>query len=392
MRKSIIVRAVCFMCSAFLVFGVSSCSSDDGGEPHVEPARQTVLMFFPWSTNLKTAFQRNVDDFSKVLVRRGLKGERVVVCMATSANTASLYELTVNNGKCVADTLLRYRNRSFTSAASMASMFQDVKIIAPAEKYGMIVGCHGLSWLPVDNTPKSRRLKRHYDVTSGLQTRYFGGLTADSEIETAALAEALSEAGMKMEYILFDVCYMSSIEVAYELKDVTRYIIGSPTEVMSYGFPYGKCGEYLLGDVDYKNVADNFISYYNLSSSPFATVAVTDCSQLDALAAIVKQINNGVGERQVSLDEVQPMDGYRPTLFFDFADYIRLKCADAALLDAFNRQLDLVVPYKGNTARYYSTMRGEVSINRYSGLNTSESSQNALYRGYENTAWYKATH
>ena len=35
-----------------------------------------------------------------------------------------------------------------------------------------------------------------------------------------------------MEYILFDDCYMSSIEVAYELKDVTKYLIGSTSEMM----------------------------------------------------------------------------------------------------------------------------------------------------------------
>ena len=196
----------------------------------------------------------------------------------------------------------------------------------------------------------------------------------------------------KMEYILFDDCYMSSVEVAYEMKGVAHYIIACPTEIMSYGFPYGRCGVYLLGSLDYRNVVDNFIGYYSFSSSPYATAAVTDCTQLDDLADIVRQINEGVGGKSVSLTDVQPMDGYKPSLFFDFGDYIRHKCEDALLLEAFNAQLDKVVTYKGNTEYYYSALCGKVRIDRYSGLNTSESSLNTLFQGYDNTAWYKATH
>lgn len=43
---------------------------------------------------------------------------------------------------------------------------------------------------------------------------------------------------MKMEYILFDDCYMSSLEAAYDLRHVTRHLIACPTEIMAYGMPY----------------------------------------------------------------------------------------------------------------------------------------------------------
>lgn len=41
-----------------------------------------------------------------------------------------------------------------------------------------------------------------------------------------------------MEYILFDDCYMSSLEAAYDLRHVTRHLIACPTEIMAYGMPY----------------------------------------------------------------------------------------------------------------------------------------------------------
>ena len=50
------------------------------------------------------------------------------------------------------------------------------------------------------------------------------------------------------------------------------------------------------------------------------------------------------------LSDVQRMDGYNPPLFYNLGDYIAHLCADQNLLDAFNRQLELTVPYKAHDA------------------------------------------
>ena len=84
---------------------------------------------------------------------------------------------------------------------------------------------------------------------------------------------------------------MSSIEVAYDLKDVTKYLIASPTEVMAYGFPYHECGKYLIGNVDYEGVIQAFYEFYSQYTYPYGTAAVTNCQELEQLANIVKRIN-----------------------------------------------------------------------------------------------------
>ncbi len=65
-------------------------------------------------------------------------------------------------------------------------------------------------------------------------------------------ARGIVGAGVKMEYILFDDCYMSSVEVAYELKEATRFLIASTSEMMAYGMPYAtvgsSCWEILITD------------------------------------------------------------------------------------------------------------------------------------------------
>ena len=402
----------------FIVVGVSCSNGDspDGPDVPVTPVGQTVFMFFPWSNSLLSDFRRTVEDMQTVVAQRSMKDERIMVFMATSEREAVLFELKKQNGRCLTDTLQHYSDRPFTSRQWLTSLFSEVMTLAPASRYGMVVGCHGLAWVPVqgqrnarkrlgsqerideeDNLYKKERIDKegddlmHFEVQGPVTTRFIGGTYPETQIETTDLADAMADAGFHTEYILFDACYMSSVEVAYELKDVTHYLIASPTEVLSYGFPYITMGKHLLGTPNYKGIVDSFISFYSSYNLPYGTVAVTDCTQLDALAAIAQQINAADAEQLVP-NGVQIMDGYSPTLFYDLGHLMSLKDAGTVLTAAFAEQLDKTVPYKGHTGQYFTTLKdAPVDIKHYSGLNTSQGSLNHMADRLSETAWYKAT-
>lgn len=400
--------------------GVSCSNGDspDGPDMPVTPVGQTVFMFFPWSNSLLSDFKRTVEDMQTVVAQRSMKDERIMVFMATSEREAVLFELKKQNGRCLTDTLRRYSDRPFTSRQWLTSLFSEVMTLAPASRYGMVVGCHGLAWVPVqgqrnarkrlgsqerideeDNLYKEERIDKegepndlmHFEVQGPVTTRFIGGTYPETQIETTDLADAMADAGFHTEYILFDACYMSSVEVAYELKDVTHYLIASPTEVLSYGFPYITMGKHLLGTPNYKGIVDSFISFYSSYNLPYGTVAVTDCTQLDALSAIAQQINAAATEQLVP-NGVQIMDGYSPTLFYDLGHLMSLKDAGTVLTAAFAEQLEKTVPYKGHTGQYFTTLKdAPVDIKHYSGLNTSQGSLNHMADRLSETAWYKAT-
>lgn len=400
--------------------GVSCSNGDspDGPDVPITPVGQTVFMFFPWSNSLLSDFRRTVEDMQTVVAQRSMKDERIMVFMATSEREAVLFELKKQNGRCLTDTLRRYSDRPFTSRQWLTSLFSEVMTLAPASRYGMVVGCHGLAWVPVqgqrnarkklgsqerideeDNLYKKEKIDKegepndlmHFEVQGPVTTRFIGGTYPETQIETTDLADAMADAGFHTEYILFDACYMSSVEVAYELKDVTHYLIASPTEVLSYGFPYITMGKHLLGTPNYKGIVDSFISFYSSYNLPYGTVAVTDCTQLDALAAIAQQINAAAAEQLVP-NGVQIMDGYSPTLFYDLGHLMSLKDAGTVLTAAFAEQLDKTVPYKGNTGQYFTALKdAPVDIKHYSGLNTSQGSLNHMADRLSETAWYKAT-
>lgn len=416
------IKKTCSLIIATLliVVGVSCSNGDnpDGPDVPVTPVGQTVFMFFPWSNSLLSDFRRTVEDMQTVVAQRSMKDERVMVFMATSEREAVLFELKKQNGRCLTDTLRRYSDRPFTSRQWQTSLFSEVMTLAPASRYGMVVGCHGLAWVPVqgqrnarkrlgsqerideeDNLYKEERIDKegepydlmHFEVQGPVTTRFIGGTYPETQIETTDLADAMADAGFHTEYILFDACYMSSVEVAYELKDVTHYLIASPTEVLSYGFPYITMGKHLLGTPNYKGIVDSFISFYSSYNLPYGTVAVTDCTQLDALAAIAQQIN-AAAEEQLVPNGVQIMDGYSPTLFYDLGHLMSLKDAGTVLTAAFAEQLDKTVPYKGHTDQYFTALKdAPVDIKHYSGLNTSQGSLNRMADRLSETAWYKAT-
>lgn len=369
-----------------------SCNQEDDPVISSEENQQTVLLFFPWSTNLLSYFNQNIRDFEECIINRGLNSERVVVCISNSPTTATIFELKLKNNECVRDTVLNLEDISFSKRNDLYELFRNIQNIAPAKRYGMIIGCHGMGWLPIITSKVGLESDQLNYINENIPlTRYFGGLSSEYQIETKVLSEVIKESGLYFEYILFDDCYMSSIEVAFDLKDVTNYIIGCPTEVLVYGFPYHLCGKYLLGIVNYESVIDSFYYFYSQYPFPYGTAAVTNCQEIDSLSNIIKAINLNENNH-IYKDNIQIMDGYDPTIFYDFKDYVVNKCKDVELLNEFLEQLDKVVPYKCHTEYYYSARSGAIKISNFSGITTSELSNNKLTDSYYETGWFKATH
>ncbi len=356
-------------------------------EPYV--SRQTVILFMPWSTNMKDLFDENIADFEKAISEGILHDDRVLACIATSVDRACIIELRMEDGKGVRDTLQTIDYPRFSNSSQITRMLNDIKAIAPARRYSMVASGHGMAWLPVDAT-RSFAAPPFPDKPV---TRFFGGLTPLYQIEVSALAQGIADAGLHMEYILFDDCYMASVEVAYQLRHVTDHVIGCPTEIMAYGFPYHLCAKMLVGDIDYQGVCDVFHQFYSNYHMPYGTVAVIDCSELERLADLAYAIHARYLSDFDPDNDIQSMDGYTPPLFLDMGDTYDHICKDSAMLASFQEQLELTVPSKSYTYTYYSAIDGRHEIRHFSGITCSEASTNPqAIDSYKMTEWYKATH
>lgn len=387
--------------SFLLALLLPSCHED---EPPTtpDPTDKTLILYFPWSSDLSFWISGNITDIEHAIEeRKGLNGERVLMYRAVSEDSASLCEISYNKmrGYCEQVPLKSYKQLSATTPTGIAAILSDIRQAAPAGTYAMVVGCHGMGWIPVgsDNSEmKSQSITWKSTQHSQIpMTRYFGGLTPEFQTDISSLAKGIADAGMKMEYILFDDCYMSSVEVAYELRHATDHLIACPTEIMAYGMPYQEITAHLLGGKpNYKAICDEFYDFYTSYAFPYGTIAVTDCRELDELALIMREINSRYTLMPEDTLTLQRMDGLQKTLFFDLGDYVDHLCAsDPTLLKAFRDQLQLAVPYSTHTDQFFSTFTNRYNdITSYSGLTTSAPSRNAAAAKWQQTSWYKATH
>jgi len=379
-----------------LLMGLTACEKKEK-TPDPSKNDQTVFIYMPWADNLLSEFYTNIADFESAIKSGILNNERVIVFLHTSATEATLFELKYYKGNSIRETIQHYENVPFTTSDGIASILNDVITAAPARRYAMIIGCHGMGWLPKTVTRAQSTSEKEYWEYEGVpKTRWFGGSSSQNRTEIAALAEGIAKMNLKMEYILFDDCYMSSIEVAYDLRHVTDYVIGCPTEVMAYGMPYAKMAPHLVGTVNYEGVAETFLEFYKSYKTPCGTIGTTVCAELENLAAVMRKINRAYTFDTSLIKSVQTMDGYTPTRFFDLGDYVRNLCKDQDLLNEFETQLERTLPsaYKRHTTYYYTAKDWgkQIKIDSYSGTTTSDPSISAATATKAGTAWYQATH
>lgn len=160
-----------------------------------------------------------------------------------------------------------------TDPQVMAQVFTDMRIAAPSGNYGLIFGSHATGWMPAAKTVG----------------RAFGddnGYSIDIPELHDVLASSFGSSG-KLDFILFDACMMGSVEVAYELRDVTDYCVASVMETPVYGFPYQLMFDCLVREpVDYRRICTIFTEYYTAQDA-WGTCAAVDCSKLDGLSVAV---------------------------------------------------------------------------------------------------------
>ncbi len=337
------------------------------------------------SSSLYYNFLQNLDDMETAITEMGgLKTTRIIVFLSTSETESKLIEIRYDKGECTRNVLKVYGTYDHTSREGIANILKDVKHYTPAPTYAIITGCHGEGWLP--------------KLRDNDKLKYFGGGISKYQIDIDDFAGALSDAGIHAQFLLFDDCYLSCVEVAYSLRNVTDYLIASTSEVMNYGMPYHKILKYLVGDnPDYNQVCNDFLTFYSSYTYPYGTLGVTDCRNMDAMAAMMKEINATHEYSTETNSELQDLDGghSEPTRYFDFGDYVRHLCGnDEATYDRYNILLKQLVPYKVNTPSFYSGRDGSVTpIKTFSGITVSDPSIDAKAMASKmNTLWWKATH
>lgn len=191
------------------------------------------------------------------------------------------------------------------------------------------------------------------------------------------------------EYIIFDACLMGSVEVAYQLRNKTKYILASPTETLADGLPYEDIIATLFDNDAHDNnierlqtVGTQYMNYYNTNNGSYksASISLINTKHLKTLAESVYTLLNSytLSKWEYKDQEVQKLDIYEKTLTFDFLDFLNKNYPDI-LIQNVETCLDNVVMHKAHTTRFldlydiiyfcglscYIPQKDEVFLNKY---------------------------
>lgn len=409
-----------------LLFGVAGCSSDDE-EKVDEINKQTILVFMPWSGTSQAAglypvMLINIDSIcSAIVANKGMKSSRLMLFLSDSPNTSKLYEIVYNSSKstCERNVIKEYTGQSYTTTEGLTEILNDVKSHAYGLNYAMIVGCHGTGWTfkeswhnypyyakstgwPGESARQERIPYQDYDgEITYRHTRFIGSI---SDIETYSInipdiVQAISNADMKMQYILFDDCYMANVEVAYELRNVTNYLLASTSEVMVIGVPYRTMWKSLANATPaYANAISAFNTFYKDYVMPYGTYSAIDCRKMEDLAIAMREVNARYTLSDEGRRNIQVLDGFDEPVFYDMGDYLKNLCTDTKDYSHVMTILESAIKSKCNTEKIYSFLYGVgyekyITVNTFSGITISDPSINSVAMdGKEKTSWWKATH
>lgn len=360
--------------AALLSAALAWACSDDGDEilqadEQEQLSTRTVLVYMVASNSLGSN-DFDSDDIAEM--------EDAMSCYTDGDCRLLLYHVNYDSGPmltelrsdglggCAVDTLVIYDTTTQASLTTdrMSQVIADAAELAPAYDYGLILWSHATGW--------ARSLTKSTATIRDFGQDYGATMQIDS------LAYAIPD-GM-FSFIYTDACYMGAIEVAYQLRDKTRYFIGSPTEIPAFGMPYDQnipC--FFQAEPDLEQACENTYTFYRdlsdyegLSASAIKyyrsiTIALVDCSTLDDLAATCHSIHATARELS-STDSLQHYHISYPHFYYDFKQYTDSISSDSSLTDTFHSLMESAVPYKACTSTLFNSLT--IDTAKFSGLST----------------------
>ena len=269
-----------------MLMSVVSCSKDDDQE---QQESRSVLVYVAAQNSL--VGNLNNDVIELLSGASGMGEYDRLMLFVDDNNNSRIYEIRRSTtDRTLYNMTPVYKFDSNLNAATpmvfnqvLDYFFQHYK----ATDYGLVMWSHGSGWINATN-----RVQQNYEAAS---RRAFA---VDTSGETTRMlitdmASVLSRYP-KFEYILFDACFMQTIEVLYELRASAKYIIGSPAEIPGAGAPYRQMMPALFKRASADKVAESIVniygSYYNSTISN-ANGVVLSAVKTDEIDAFVSEMS-----------------------------------------------------------------------------------------------------
>lgn len=382
----------------------AACRKDDVPDVPAGPKERTLLIYMAAQNSLGNSNGRhydyeNIESLLAGLEKHHLLANNIVIYhdpMVIADGRADtrprlLQVVSTPNGESTTREIEIFAEQNSASEEVMSTVIDKVlkNEIFAADRYSFLMWSHGTGWLPSQQQARSRAIGQDY------------GPDGDFWMEVDDFAAAIPDG--VFDYIAVDACYMSTVEVAYALRNDAETLIAAPTEIMGTGMPYRLMPDYLLGSTpDYDGFCDAFYEEYVHQYG--STISLIDLSRMDALAAAVKDVLADVPMENIHslptssiqvFDRISPRTtGYPVHIFFDLGSFIK-QIASESQWAAFEQAIAAAVPYERHSDSFLP-LNGGFEIEEYSGLSVyiprdipELTNLNAVYQTLE---WYRAVY
>lgn len=373
LRLSQISMFYAWAISLVAMLGFTSCGGSKD-EPEITPER-TLIVYMADNNNLSTAATADIQEMQQGISMT--TAGRLLVYQQTRDSNPQLMEIKRDGTTSV---IRKYDpGEPAVSVERMQTVIADAKKAAPSQAYGLVLWSHATGWADDDGTIKPQSFGADGPYAAAYQ-----------RMSIRSLAQALE--GTHFDYIYFDCCHMATVEVAYELRNLADYIVGSPTELNTDGMPYHLTVPYLLElNPDMREITSTTFDFYNNSySNIYSTgccMALIRTSALERLARVSRK----------ALTLGTDISAYNPVCYFrtivmlsgiyDMYDYFNTLIADNPGVSAeWNEAFSNAVISAYATPTVYG-----LDASRFHGLgcNILSDDNTASTGNYNLTSWFR---
>lgn len=365
-----------------MIIGLSSCTSES--EPkQQEPAKRTILVYMVANNSLSSYSYYDIDEMQTAIRNYGLNNGRLLIYHAPISDAPKLLELTVKNNIVSTIEHKTYNNTTYsTDPERLEQVINDMESLAPALDYGLVLWSHSDAWREHTNS-------KSLLPTTGIKPLSFGD-DRNHYMKVTSLADVLNK--HNFSFIYFDCCHMASIEVAYELRNATDFIIGSAAELPAAGMPYDENLPLLFADTpQLEQACRNTFNYYNsqTGASKTCTISLISTEHIDELADISREIF----QYQLFPSDYAPQPYVRNSMgacyLYDMSHFMHAITPDATTTLRYNMAFNQVVLYNAATPYIFNELKidNHCGIGCYIVNNLDDKIANQY--GYFNQSWWK---
>lgn len=338
--------------SAILLF--TACSKDDDNRP--APIQRTVIVYMVGENDLNSYMQSDINEMLQGRKQVAASENLVLYVDKLSKTEMPFIAKATTDGKL--DTLYRYEQDFYSSAPdNMIDVLDRIYQMCPTtEEYGLVLWGHATGWLIEDSVATRRAYgidTGNNEITGYYDERSKENLIKGKWLNIPSMREVFKMLPFKWKFIMSDCCNMMNVEDAYELRDVTDYLIGSPAEIPGNGAPYNTMVPtlFLHSEYFYQAIIDAYANAYP-NRVPLSAIKTSEMEALvQVTSPLLSRLNEYVNnESNLMAGHVYYnntyVDGNRKHIMFDVREVVRKAFAnEPSTYENWYQVFQRAVPY-----------------------------------------------